>query len=47
MAELFEVQKSAISKQLKNIFESGEPSEDSIVSKMETTAAGRKQYQTN
>ena len=34
MAELFEVQKAAISKHLKNIFESGELSEDSVVSKM-------------
>ena len=33
MAELFEVQKAAISKHLKNIFESGELSEDSVVSK--------------
>ena len=39
MAELFEVQNAAISKHLKNIFESGELSEDSVVSKMETTAA--------
>ena len=30
---------SGISKHLKNIFESGELSEDSVVSKMETTAA--------
>ena len=30
MAELFEVQKAAISKHLKNIFESGELSEDSV-----------------
>ena len=42
MAELFEVQKAAISKHLKNIFESGELSEDSVVSKMETTAADGK-----
>ena len=47
MAELFEVQKAAISKHLKKIFESGEPSEDSVVSKMETTAADGKRYQTN
>ena len=47
MAELFEVQKAAISKHLKNIFESGELSEDSVVSKMETTAADGKRYQTN
>ena len=47
MAELFEVQKAAISKHLKNIFESGELSEDSVVSKMETTAADGKRYKTN
>ena len=47
MAELFEVQKAAISKHLKNIFESGELSEDSVVSKMETTAADGKRYQVN
>ena len=47
MAELFEVQKAAISKHLKNIFESGELNEDSVVSKMETTAADGKRYQTN
>ena len=44
MAELFEVQKAAISKHLKKIFESGELSEDSVVSKMETTAADGKRY---
>ena len=47
MAELFEVQKAAISKHLKNIFESGELSEDAVVSKMETTAADGKRYKTN
>ena len=47
MAELFDVQKAAISKHLKNIFESGELSEISVVSKMETTAADGKQYNTN
>ena len=47
MAELFEVQKAAISKHLKNIFESGELLEESVVSKMETTAADGKQYNTN
>ena len=40
MAELFEVQKAAISKHLKNIFESGELQEETVVSKMETTADG-------
>lgn len=47
MAELFEVQKAAISKHLKNIFESGELLEESVVSKMETTAADGKKYNTN
>lgn len=47
MAELFEVQKAAISKHLKNIFESGELQEKSVVSKMETTAADGKRYKTN
>ena len=37
MAELFGVQKAAISKHLKNIFESGELKEEVVVSKMETT----------
>ena len=47
MAELFEVQKAAISKHLKNIFTSGELQEEAVVSKMETTAADGKRYQTN
>lgn len=47
MAELFKVQKAAISKYLKNIFECGELSEDSVASRMETTAADEKRYQTN
>ena len=37
MTLLFGVQKAAISKHLKNIFESGELEENSVVSKMETT----------
>ena len=37
MADLFGVQKAAISKHLKNIFESGELEEGVVVSKMETT----------
>ena len=37
MAELFGVQKAAVSKHLKNIFESGELQEKEVVSKMETT----------
>ena len=44
MAELFEVQKAAISKHLKNIFESGELNEDAVGSKMETTAGARKLF---
>lgn len=47
MAELFDVQKAAISKHLKNIFESGELIEEAVVSKMETTAADGKKYNTN
>lgn len=42
IAELFDVQKAAISKHLKNIFSSGELDEKSVVSKMETTAADGK-----
>ena len=37
MAELFGVQKAAISKHLKNIFTDGELEEGVVVSKMETT----------
>ena len=47
MAELFDVQKAAISKHLKNIFADGELLESSVVSKMETTASDCKNYQTN
>lgn len=47
MAELFEVQKAAISKHLKNIFASGELQEEAVVSKMETTAADGKRYNTS
>ena len=39
MAELFEVQKAAISKHLKNIFVSGELMEDSVVSVLETVCS--------
>lgn len=38
MAELFDVQKAAISKHLKNIFASGELEREATVSKMETVA---------
>ncbi|MEG0988189.1 MAG: virulence RhuM family protein [Clostridium sp.] len=46
MAELFEVQKAAVSKHLKNIFDSGELSDRSVVSILETTAADGKKYKT-
>ena len=46
MADLFDVQKAAISKHLKNIFTDGELQESSVVSKMETTASDGKNYQT-
>ena len=46
IAELFDVQKAAISKHLKNIFEEGELKENSVVSILETTAADGKNYKT-
>ncbi len=46
LAELFAVQVPAISKHLKNIFESGELMEDSVVSILEITAADGKNYAT-
>ena len=46
LAELFAVKVPAINKHLKNIFDSGELAEDSVVSKMEITAADAKNYQT-
>ncbi len=46
MAELFGVEVPAISKHLKNIFESQEVSEDAVISKMETTASDGKSYLT-
>ena len=45
LAQLFGVQKPAISKHLKNIFESGELAENSVVSILETTAQDGKNYQ--
>jgi len=45
IAQLFGVQVPAISKHLKNIFESGELDENSVVSILETTAADGKSYQ--
>ena len=47
MAELFGVEIPAISKHLKNIFESGELQENQVISKMETTADDGKKYLTN
>ena len=47
MAELFGVEVPAISKHLKNIFESGELEEKRVISKMETTAADGKNYLTS
>lgn len=46
IAVLFGVQRPAITKHLKNIFESGELVEDSVCSKMEHTAEDGKTYQT-
>ena len=46
MAQLFGVGIPAISKHLKNIFEEGELFADSVISKMETTAADGKNYTT-
>ena len=47
LAELFEVNVPAVSKHLKNIFESEELVESSVISKMETTANDGKKYKTN
>ena len=46
IGSLFGVQKSAISKHLKHIFESGELHQEAVVSIMETTAADGKRYST-
>lgn len=46
MAQLFDVGVPAISKHLKNIFANGELVENSVVSKMETTASDGKNYDT-
>ncbi|MEK7290261.1 MAG: virulence RhuM family protein [Planctomycetota bacterium] len=46
LAELFGVQVPAVNKHLKNIFESGELSENSVISILETTAADGKNYST-
>ena len=47
IANLFGVEVPAISKHLKNIFESGELDEVSVISKMETTASDGKNYSTS
>jgi hypothetical protein len=44
LAELFGVQRPAITKHLGNIFETGELAEDSVCSILEHTAADRKKY---
>jgi hypothetical protein len=44
MAELFQVDKSGISRHLKNIFESGELMKNSVVAIFATTAADKKNY---
>ena len=46
MAELFGVQRPAITKHLKNIFDSGELEEDSVSSILEHTAEDGKKYST-
>ena len=46
LAELFGVKVPAVNKHLKNIFQSGELAEDSVISILETTAADGKRYQT-
>ena len=46
LAELFGVKVPAINKHLKNIFDSGELKEASVISILETTAADGKSYQT-
>lgn len=44
MAELFQRDKSTISRHIKNIFEEGELQRNSVVAKFATTAADRKDY---
>ena len=46
IAQLFGVEVPAISKHLKNIFDSGELNENTVISKMETTATDGKNYLT-
>ena len=47
MAELFDVSVTTINEHLKNIFESKELSQDSVIRKFRTTAADGKTYNTN
>lgn len=47
MSQIFDVNVPAVSKHLSNIFKEGELIENSVVSKMETTAADGKSYLTN
>ncbi len=47
IAQLFNVNVPAISKHLKNVFKEGELNENSVISKMETTASDSKTYKTN
>ena len=47
IAEIFGVQKAAISKHMRNIFFEGELQENSVVSILETTASDGKKYKTN
>ena len=46
ISELFDVQRPAVTKHLKNIFESGELLEDSVSSILEHTAEDSKTYKT-
>jgi hypothetical protein len=46
IAELFDIDRSVITKHLKNIFESGELQEDSVCANFAHTAADGKTYQT-
>ena len=46
IAELFDIDRSVITKHLKNVFESGELQEDSVCAKFAHTAADGKTYQT-
>ena len=46
IAELFETKRQAITKHLKNIFQSGELNENSVCSILELTASDGKSYKT-